>query len=472
MKKLTANAVVAAIGLVWGATALAGSIVAPAATTKYAVESMTSTQDITLPTVTYRMGVDRTVAQDFTVIITPSSGATFTVASCTAAIPTITLAGGGAGGFTATVKRAGSGECAYEVDVTTAFVRGAGTIDLNFPALVYDTHALNVAGNSAGVTIALKDLGETAFIDNSGTLSVNTATSGNALTLVATQDTATIANVNDTAGPLFGFLANATVPADTATVAAANFTVRNNNDGTNTWMKPDGTTPWNFVVDGTSIAVTVTGNFAQLATGGFLASSAVGPAITATATSSSTTGTFSLAPTNTGANGTSTLVTVSFTTARTASMGTARTFGVSAVGDVITGADVALAGSSSWWVWGANASQLMTPYFTTYSSFLSRFFLLNTGTNSVTYSADCFSETSNTITYGAARTGTLSANGLTAVAAGDICTFSSLTRGAIIFTINAPINTVKGNYQTVDPATLNNAIVPLTRPYNQANTTE
>lgn len=470
MKKLTANAVVAAIGLVWGSAALAGSIQAPATTVKYAVESMTNTTDITLPVVTYRMGVDRTVAQDFTVVIKPSSGAAFTVASCTTAIPTITLAGGAAGVFSATVKRASASECAYEVDVTTAFVRGAGTIDLNFTGLVLDSHTLAAAGNTAGVTVGLWDLGETARIDNSGDLTANAAFSGYALTMTAAQDTATIADVNHVNGPLFGFLANATVPADTAAIAAANFVIRNNNDGTNTWMKPDGTTPWNYVVDGTNIAITVTGDFAQLLANGFLAASAVGPAITASATA--TTGTFSIAPANTGANGTSTNITVSFTSAQNASMGTARTFGVSGVGDVITGADVVLSGNASWWVWGANASQLMTPYFSTYSAVLSRFFLLNTGANTVSYSADCFAESANVITYGAARTGTLTANGLTAVNASDICTFSGNTRGAVRFTINAPINTVKANYQSVDPVTLNQVIAPLTRPYNQANTTE
>ena len=207
------------------------------------------------------------------------------------------------------------------------------------------------------------------------------------------------------------------------------------------------------------------------ASGGFLAASAVGPAIV-TATPTASTGTFTLAPTNTGVAGTNTLVTVSFTTARTASMGTARTFAVAAVGDVVTGADVALAGNASWWVWGANASQLMTPYFTTNSLFLSRFFLLNTGSSSVTYSADCLTESGVTPVYGAARTGTLSANGLTAVNASGICTFSAGTRGAIIFTVNAPINTVKGNYQYIDPVSLNGIVVQLTRPYNQANTTE
>ncbi len=469
MKKFTANAVVAAIGLVWSATALAGSIPAPATTTKYAVESMTSGTDITLPNIDYRMGVDRTTAQDFTVIITPSAGSTFTAASCTTAIPTIVLGGAGAGAFTATVKRASTTECAYEIDVTTAFVRGGGTVDLRFAGLVFDTHNLATAGNTAGVTIALKDLGETAFIDNSGSLSVNVAQSGNALTLVATQDTGTTANVNDTAGPLFGFVAQNN---DTATTAAASFLIRNNNDGTNTWMRPDGTTPWNFVTDGTNVAVTITGNFAQMAAvNGFTVASSTGPAMT-NPTVSGNTATFTVLPANIPANGNNATITTTFTTARNASMGTSRTFGVSAVGDVVTGADVTLAGNSTWWVWNANASQLMTSYFTTNSIYLTRFFLLNTSSNAVTYSADCYSETGNTITYGSARTGTLSANGLTAVNARDVCTFAGASRGAMIFTINAPINAVKGSYQYIDQTTLNGVVVPMVRPYNQANTTE
>ena len=482
MKKLTANAVVAAIGLVWGSSAIAGFVAAPAATTKYAVESLVSTTDITLPTVVYRMGVGRTTAQDFTVIITPTAGATFTAGSCATATPTRTLNGTATGAISATVKRSGPTECAYEIDVTTDFSVPSGganatvagnSVDLNFAGLVYDTHNLATAGSTAGVVIALKDLGETAFIDNSGTLSVNTALSGNALTLVATQDTATIANVNDTAGPLFGFLANGTAPADTATVAAASFLIRNNNDGTNTWLKPDGVTAWNNVVDGTNVAVTVTGNFAQLAAaaGSFAASSSTGGALTNPVVSGNT-ATFSVPPAFTPANGNSATITTSFTTARTASMGTSRTFGVAAIGDVVTGADVTLSGNASWWVWGANASQLMTPYFTTNASFLSRFFLLNTGSSAVTYSAQCFAETGNVVNTGAGLTGTLIANGLTAVNASSICTFTGNTRGAIIFTVNAPINTVKGTYQYIDPVSLNGIVTPLVRPYNQANTTE
>ena len=473
MKRFTTNAVAVAVGVVCAGAAHAGSIVAPATTTKYAVESLVSTTDITLPTIIYRMGVDRTSAQDFTVIVTPTTGAVFTTASCAAALPTITLGGAGAGAFTASVKRASSSECAYEIDVTTAFVRGGGTVDLNFAGLVLDSHTLNTAGTTAGVKVLLVDLGETAEIDNSTGrvgLSANTAFSGNALTMTAVADTGTSANVNDTAGPLFGFVV---ANDDTATAAKAAYVIRNNNDGTNDWKKPDGLTSWNCVVDCAAggIASTVAGNFAQLATGGFTVSTGFGAAPVATVVGANAT--FSVLPANlSGAAGTSTTVTTTFTTARTASMGTARTFGVSAIGNVTTGAAVVLAGNTAWWVWSANASQLMTPYFTTDARFLSRFFLLNTGTSPVTYSADCYSETGVAITYGASRTGTLTTNGLTSVAAASICTFTGATRGSIIFTVNAPINTVKGTYQYVDPTSLNGIVTPLTRPYNQANTTE
>ena len=470
MKKLTANAVVAAIGLVWGTTAFAGAITTPAAdanATTYAVEGLINTTDITSPNVVYTMGVSRTTAQDFTIIMTPSAGAVFTAGTCAASVP---VAAGGGGAATVSVKRSSTSECAYEVDVTTAFTTAT---TLTFPGPVFDSHTMASSGNTVSVTLNLWDLGETARIDNNGPLSRRVGISGNALTMTAVQDTATLANVNDTSGPLFGFLANGTVPADTATVAAANFVIRNNNDGTSTWVKPDGVTAWNNVVDGTNIAVTVTGNFAQLAAaaGSFGAASSVGAALTAPVVSGNT-ATFSVPPANTGANGTNTTITTSFTTARTASMGTARTFGVAAIGDVQIGADVTLAGNASWWVWGANASQLMTSYFTTNTLFLSRFFLLNTGSVAVTYSADCLTETGVTPVYGAARTGTLTTNGLTAVNASAICTFSAGSRGAIIFTINAPINTVKGSYQYIDPVSFNGIVAPLVRPYNQANTTE
>lgn len=466
MKKFTVKAIAVALASVCGSAAFAGAITSPAASseTKYAVESLTNSTDITAPAIVYTMGVARTTAQDFTVILTPSAGSTFTAGSCATALPVV--AGGGAAA-TVSQKRSSSTECAYEVDVTTAFTTAT---TLTFTGLAYDTHTLATAGNIAGVTIALKDLGETAFIDNTGSLSRNVAISGNALKLVAAADTATKADVNDENGPLFGFV---TVGDDVDAVAKATFVVKNNNDG-GPWLKPDGATTWDFVNDGTSIAVTVAGNFAGLATNGFLAASAVGPAITATATAAGTTGTFTIATTNVGAAGTDTNVTTTFTSARNTSLNTSRTFGVSAVGDVVTGADVALTGNSAWWVWGANASQLVTPYFTTDSLYLSRFFFLNTSGAAVSYSAQCFAENTVTVTVNsnALPNNGLLNNGQTMLPASSICSFAGSTRGSIIFTVNAPINTVKGSYQAVNPGTGDNVVTPLSRPYNQANTTE
>jgi hypothetical protein len=227
---------------------------------------------------------------------------------------------------------------------------------------------------------------------------------------------------------------------------------------------------WNFASHGTSINVTVAGNYQGLLANGFLVNMFCGTDPTATVVGGNAT--FSLLPANFTCGNSTYAVENTFTSARTASLGTSRVFGVSAVGDVVTGANRSLAGSSSWWTWNANASQLMTPYFTTNSLFLSRFFFLNESAASVQYSADCYSETGNAITYGAGRTGLLSGGGQTAVNASSICTFAGNTRGSIIFTINAPIEAIKGSYQAIDPVSLNNSVTPLTRRYGVGSTTE
>jgi len=113
----------------------------------------------------------------------------------------------------------------------------------------------------------------------------------------------------------------------------------------------------------------------------------------------------------------------------------------------------------------------MTPYFTTDARWLTRYFMLNTGNSAIGYSALCFGEAGNVITYGSARTGTLSAAGMTSIAARDVCTFSGNTRGSVLFTINGPASSIKGSYQFVDPITLSGAVVPMTRPYGGPNAT-
>lgn len=438
MKKFTVKAIAVALASVCGSAAFAGAITMPAndaAATKYAVEGLTSATDITGPSVVYTMGVDRTTAQDFTIIMTPSAGTTFTAAYCAAAVPTIGVAGAG----TATVKRASTTECAYEVDVTAATTTAT---TITFAAPVLDTHTLANAGSNVSVSLNLWDLGETARIDNNAAVTRVIATSGNALALTATADTGTVANVNDTNGPLFGFVV---ANDDLAAIAKATFVV-NNNSSAAPFKLPNGATNWDFNLHGTAINVTVAGtNFTGLkATTPVVVVPPAGaaPAVTVGASSA----TFSLLPANIVGGVGNYNVSVTMEAAGNASLGTTRTFGVSAVGDVVTGADVTLAGNTSWWQWSANAIQLSTPYMSTDAGtgVLTRFFFQNLGP-AATYSATCQAETGKTVTAGTAASGTLAA-GQTVIDAKSVCSFSTGIRGSATFTINAPAANIKGAY--------------------------
>jgi len=474
MKKFPVKAITVALASVCGSVAFAGQITAPATTTKYAVESLTNATDITLPAVTYFVGVARTTAQDFTVVVTPSAGAKFVASTCLTAVPVTAAVGAGTGAATANLKRSSADECAYEIDVTTAFstpgydangvpVNG---VALTFTGLQLDSHTLATAGNKAGVSLNLWDLGESARIDNSGAVSVDTALSGNALTLTAAADTGTKADVNDEKGPLFGFV---TGNGDVDATADASFVI-GNNSGATTWKKPDGVTTWNFVADGTSIAVTIAGNFQGEAANGVTVAGFAGTQPTVASAAGNTTATFTVLPANIGAAPSNTTAVVTFTSARTASLGTSRTFGVSAVADVVTGADEALAGSSSWWTWSANAIQLSAPWISTDTvtgAVFSRYFFQNLGP-AATYSAVCQAETVSgtpvTVTAGTAATGTLVA-GTTVVAAADVCSFGSGKRGSVTFTINAPAGNIKGLFKQ-DLNGSSSTIVPLERTYS------
>lgn len=473
MKKFTVKAIAVALASVCGSAAFAGTITAPAndaAATAYAVEGLTNTTDITGPAVVYTMGVARTTAQDFTIIMTPSAGATFTAGYCAAVVPTV----GGAGAGTVTVKRASTTECAYEVDVTTATTTAT---TITFAAPVFDSHTLATAGNNISVSLNLWDLGETARIDNNAAVTRRVAVSAQALSLTATQDTATVANVNAAGGPLFGFVTGGAGVADTATVAKATFTLNNN---PNSLVKPDGTTVWDFANDGSGIAVTVSGtNFTGLAAvNPVTVSTGVGaaPAVTTTASSA----TFTIAPTNVNAAPAATTVQVDMTAAGNTSLGTTRTFGVSAVADVVTGADETLSGNTSWWVWSANAIQLQTAFATVDSNdaggFFRRFIFQNTGT-AATYTATCAPESADaraqhgggistdavTATSGSRATGWLY-SGQTVIKASDVCTLSTGARTAVTFTINAPAANIKGVFMSA-PNGGTTTVVPLERPY-------
>lgn len=466
MKNFTYKALAVATAAVCGAGAQAGSV--SSTTAKYAIEAITASTAITLSPVVYTMGVGRVVSQPFTIIVREPAGATTTLACG----PVPVLAGNGAASIT--VKRTSSNECVWDVNVTTN-VTVNDTI--TFSGLSINAHSLATVGATEKLNVALYDTGETARVDNSNDVSATVATSGRAVSLTAVTDNGTKADVNFNSGnsPLFGFVVQ---NDDTALNATANFSI--GVDGN--FLDSNGVNVRaNSIL--TNVAVTLAGDFSNLVTSfsGASNSSVVatgnaavnaGVIVANPVTYNATTGTavFTLAGTDLVANG-STLVKVSLQSKNTASLGTARVFGVSAVANPSTAgvAAQALAGNASWWVWGANGIELRSAFFNNDNTNgnLTRFFFQNTGSQTADYSAVCQAETGVTPTAGAAKSGKL-AVGTTAINAADICTFSTGKRGSITFTINANIGSIKGVYQQA----INGAAagyIPLERPYG-ANT--
>jgi hypothetical protein len=467
MKSFTYKALAVAAAAACGTTAFAGSQVVTQR--NFALEAITNTTAVTLPSIVTTIGVGRTTAQDFTVVVKPVSSTTKFNGTC--ALPTFD-AGTGTGTVTVSNKRISASECAYEVDVTAAIAIGDNA-SLNFSGLVFSNHSLATEGNTESVSVGVFDLGETARIDNSADLTNVVARSWRAVTLIANQDTGTTADVNFNGGnsPLFGFVNQ---NADTTTVAEANFIVNVNGTTTNASGGA-----FNAHADLTKVTFTVTGDFDGLQTNFTAgtstaiidpATNAIVPTITVGGSGTSSTASFAANGAQLTATG-NTTVQVKLGTLATKSLGTSRTFGVSAVVDPsLAGvADQSLAGNSSWWVWGANAIELRSAFFNNdrTNGNLTRFFFQNTGAASV-YSAVCHPETGVTVTYGTAKTGTLAA-GTTAIWASDICTFSTGQRGSIVFTISSAVGKIKGVYQqAINGVTA--GYIPLERPYGNNNT--
>lgn len=471
MNSFTYKALAVAAAAACGTSAFAGS--QTVTQRNYALEAITNTTSVTLPPIALTIGVGRTSAQDFTVVVKPVTATSKFNGTCP--LPTNSVTGGGA--LSVSLKRSGATECAYEVDVTTDF--NAGNAVLTFSNLVLANHSLATEGTTESVAVGIFDLSENARIDNSADLTNVVAKSFRAVTLVATADTGTSADVlyNNGNNPLFGFVAQ---NGDTANVAEANFVVSVNGSLTNA-----GGTAFNANVDVTKITFTVTGDYSDLVTDFANSTSQAivnGTQITSAAVSgngAAATLVFNAAGSVFNATG-NTTVQVKLATAATKSLGTARTFGVSAVVDptLPNVPDQSLAGNTAWWVWTANAIELRSAFFNNFTddNNFTRFFFQNTGSNA-TYSATCQVEDNVTVTYGSAKTGTLLA-GTTAINAADICTFTKTLnglqtawrRGSITFTINSSAGKIKGVYQqAINGASA--SYIPLERPYNNANPT-
>lgn len=462
MKSFTIKALAVAAASVCGSAVVAGT--AASSNYTYATEGLTASTAITLQPVTYTMGVSRTSAQDFTIVIKPQAGSTLDGSACNAAKPAPVNAGA-INDFTVSLKRQSASECAYEVDITNA-AGSNNSLAITFTGLKLATHGLATASTEK-LSIGLWDQGESARIDNSSDVLVTVANSAAAISIAAGKDTGTVADVNHGSGPLYGFATESGgAPSDDADNAKARFYVLNNPDG---YKIADGSRAFNAqnLNDVTKMTVTISGDFdgAALTNGAVTGFAVTNPATVAEAVTvnGTSTATFTLAAGDfTG--GSNDTVNVVFTSAKNKSLGTSRSFSVSAAVDNTVGADTTVS-NSNFWEWSANAIELRSAFFNndaTNGNF-TRFFFQNVGA-AAGYQAACQSDADgNTVTYGSAKTGTLRA-GQTAINASDICTFSGGKRGSITFTINAPAKNVKGVYQQA----INGAAagyIPLERPY-------
>lgn len=448
-----AAAFIAPVGFAQAGAITAGNV-------NYAVEAITSATTVTLGDIVYTMGVARTTAQDFVVIYTLPAGVTF------AATPAVPVVAGGTAAATVTLKRGGVGtnEVVYDVDVTTAFVGGTATLTLTAPTIT--NSGLTTAGATVAVTMALKDTGETSFVDNVGTLSSTRATAANASNFydsvasaagVAT-DTSTTIDVGYST-PLAGFRASGD---DVALRAEATVQVAN----TTTGVKNAANAADYTLVAGDLVTVTVTDptNFLGLSTGGFCYDLDDSDACAAaeTFTVSGNTATLANLAGNNGAF--SADHSMLYIPTGTTAMGTARTLSIAGNVAPTAGTAHAFTGNSSWWQWASNGTVLQTPWFSNASGWISRFVLTNTGTTAATYSSTCLAETGNTPTAGASATGTVPAGGQLVMSASDVCTFSGATRGAMVFTVNGPSANIQGTYTLVNASTGSSAISNMMRP--------
>lgn len=441
--------------------ASAGTITTVA--TKYAVEGIATTATpVTLADVVYNLGVARTTAQPFTLIYTLAGGAVF---NATPAVPT--AAGGTCAIAGSALKRGGanSSEVAFDITVSGAC---AATDTLTLVAPVIKTHGLTTNGATVSMTVALKDSGETSFIDNAGALSSVRATAAYAADFYNTaataagvaNDTATVINVNATT-PLAGF-----VVANDDTATRANASVRVNNT---TALVQNATNTGAYTLGATDL-VTLTVTDAT----GFLGAAATNPLcynVDGDATFCETgevftisgnTATLAAIPGNSAGFNVDQLL--SYNASGTTSMGTGRTLGIAGSVAPAAGANHAFTGNGSFWTWTSNGVSLQSPWFSTAAGYISRFVLTNTGTTGATYSSQCLAETGNTATLGTASTGSIPPGGQLVLNATDVCTFSGASRGAILITVNAPTANIQGAYNIVNPTTGSITVSNMMRP--------
>jgi len=111
-----------------------------------------------------------------------------------------------------------------------------------------------------------------------------------------------------------------------------------------------------------------------------------------------------------------------------------------------------------------NGTQLITPYLTIASGYISRIMLSNSGSADIDYIATVITDDGNSSTLGTAATGTIKSGTNLQINTSNLVSFSSKTRGAAIFNFVGAGSSLQGVYQTVNLDTLEVQSIIMQRP--------
>jgi hypothetical protein len=111
-----------------------------------------------------------------------------------------------------------------------------------------------------------------------------------------------------------------------------------------------------------------------------------------------------------------------------------------------------------------NGTVLQAPWFTTFSGYISRFFLTNTGTNDAPYTASFLTESGITSASGSGASGVVKAGTTLEIDATSLVTLTGGTRAAVVFNVAGPNQTIQGAYNVVNATTGSITVSPMIRP--------
>jgi len=430
---------------------------------------------VTTASANYRLGIDVAASSTFWVKMAPVTGSTLNAGVACTTKPLLKLTGStlqadGLAPAASTTITQGVGDatgCTWSIYALQSALPASATSIAVVPS--FATHSLATVGGTAGISINITDINGQQ-LDNSSPLAKTVATSVQALSLTATADTATQADVNfvhptsKAALPLYGFVV---AGDDTATVAKANFTITQNPVAT----APTGGASYNYGGETNSgIAMTVTGDFTGLATPVLRKGATAVSGVTVAVATDNKSATFTIPTASivSSADGLN-VFTLDLPSTASQTLGTSRTFGIKGTASPQVGAAVVLTPNASWWTWSANAIQLMSPTFSLdpAATNISRFIFSNSG-DPATYTSACTGATGVTTTAGTASGGSL-IKGQTVLKAMDVCSVGSGMNASVVFTINAPAGGIKGVYEKIINGSAS-AYLPLSRPYGATNT--